>query len=303
MSERSSFRSLSLGIAVVLLLSLVVIPFTAPVSAQTAAPTQLATGTPSIADDADELPIYINVTGYVQEFSPTVLKVNGLTILIPTGMTIPGQIAVGKVVSLHGNLHDDDTIALITIVIGYHLPTSTPVPPTTPVATAATQQPTLQATEDATVPPTLPAVADCGKARQSLAVMISAAYRVTYNEVIRLHCQGYSFGTIARGFLLVYAGRDAGKDLAVETILILRLKKHRWSIIILMLGVRPDSTLLILLSDGGRAAVFFNCGSGATFNHAAICVGIGPGRGSGGGGGNAGGTGKGHKGDDDEEDD
>ncbi len=262
--------------------------------------TQQATGTPSGTDDSDELPIYMNIIGYVQALTQTNLKVNGLTILIPAGMTLPSQIGVGKVVSLRGNLRDDDTVTLITIVIGYHLPTPTPVPSATPVATmSATQQPTLQATEPETVPPTLPAAADCSKPRQSLAVMISAAYRVTYNEAIRLHCKGYSFGTIARAYLLVFAGKDAGKDLAVDDILVLRLKHHRWSVIIIILGVRPDSTLVILVFDGGRAMVLFNCGSGVTFSHSALCVGISMG---GGGSRGDGGKGQGHQGDEDDDD-
>src|SRR5258708_14203692 len=98
-------------------------------------------------DDSDQLPIYINITGYVQDLTATTLRINDQTIIIPSGMALPPEIQIGKVASLRGNLRNDDTIIIIIIVPGYHLPTPTPTavgthPATPPAPPLPTDPPT-----------------------------------------------------------------------------------------------------------------------------------------------------------------
>ena len=79
-----------------------------------------------------------------------------MILIIPGGMTLPTGIQVGKVASIRGNLRDDDTITIITIVVGYHLPTPTPVgTDTSQVTPAATELGTIEPTIGATSEPTI----------------------------------------------------------------------------------------------------------------------------------------------------
>ncbi len=292
MSKVTIFRTLSLLLVAVFVLVGVANPISA----------QQSTGTPQVGtqtapDDSDELPMYINVIGFVQAVTPTTLTINGLTIIIPTGMALPDGVAVGKVVSLRGNLLNDDTIKILFIVAGYHLPTATPMPTATATAAATelgTVEPTAAATAAGTEEPASTSeavgvvIAGCDKPGQKLGLVVSAAYNVAYSEVVRLHCLGHSFGTIARAYLLVVAGKDSGTSVTVDIVLMLRTKHNRWRMIIIMLNVRPDSTLIILIIDGGHASVFIDCG-----NHrsSTLCVQISGGSGGGGGKGGMGGMG------------
>jgi len=293
------FRALSLLIAAAFILGLA----TSPIAAQQQT-VNSQSNMQSGGDDSDELPIYTNVTGYIQEMTTTYMVINGLKIIIPDGMTLPGELKVGKVASLHGNLRNDDTIVIITIVFGYHLPTSTPAPilTSTPAATeAATQQATVESTAAATSAATESTgdTAGCDKPRQPLAVMISAAYNVSYTSVVSYRCQGYTFGVIARGYLLVLTSKDEGKDNTIDAILILRKHGNKWSMIIIMFDLHPDVTLIIFILDGGKASIRLDCGSGDSRKKSVICIQVSSGGGGGGSGGGGGGKGKGGMGDDD----
>ena len=253
------------------------------------------------SDDSDDLPVYINITGYVQELTATGLKINDQTIIIPAGMTLPAGIVVGKVASLRGNLRNDDTIIIIIIAPGYHLPTVSPTPVATAVGTPpGTPMPTMAATEPegTEAPPGTP-VAGCNKPGQKLALMLSAAYAIPYQQIADLHCKGYHYGEIARAYLLVITGDDEGKNITVPVVLDLRGKHHRWSEIIIILAVQPDSSLIIFVIDGGHATFFVDCGGKDNHKQSRYCVRVSPG-GNNGGGNNQGGKGKGKGGDDDD---
>src|SRR5690348_8741911 len=97
--------------------------------------TPAATDNSPAGDDSNDVPIYIDITGFVQEVTPTSVRIGDQVMLIPAGMTLPAGIAVGKAASVRGNLRNDDTIIIIVIAPGYHLATPTPMPTATQAAT------------------------------------------------------------------------------------------------------------------------------------------------------------------------
>lgn len=228
----------------------------------TATTTPGVTSTPDNADDSDELPIYVNITGTVQEITATSLRISDQVILIPPGMVLPPGITKGKPVSLRGNLRNDDTIIIIVIVPGYRLPTATPTgtATVTPLPTL-TLTPSLvpTATPNVTPQPTSTAISGCNKSGQRLALLISAAYGIPYAQVVTLHCRGYSFGVIARLYLVVFTGEADGKTISLDNILLLRERGTRWSVIIVLLDVQPDTTVIVFVINGGNVTFIINC--------------------------------------------
>jgi hypothetical protein len=271
-------RPLHLFIAAVLIATMLFGALSTSWAQDTSTPTPSGS---SPVDDSDDLPVYINITGYVQEVTATTIKINDIVNIIPVGMKLPTGIAVGKVVSIHGNLRNDDTIIIIIIAPGYQLPTSTPqgTPSATPAATESGTPPaTLPATLEATIPPggtppvVGPPVTGCNKPRQELAVVISGAYAVPYAKVVDLHCKGYSFGEIARAYLLVLAGNDEGKTVTVAIVLGMRARGNRWRVIIIILDLHPDSTLIVFVINGGRGSFFMDCGKKGNRKKSKVCV-------------------------------
>ncbi len=257
--------------------------------------TAIGTATPGgTGDDSDQLPIYINISGIVQTITATSITISGQTILIPPGMQLPSGVQVGQPASLRGNLRDDDSIVIILIVAGYHLPTPTPGPTGTPAPTAAstavstalpTVSATLAATQSGTQEPEGTAEPGCDKPGQKLAVLISTAYAVPYSQIVKLHCEGYHFGVIARAILIVIAGGDEGKNFTVGDVLGRRGEGDDWNAIIIIFGVQPDSTIVILVIDGGQVSFFTDCGAaGQAKKKSKFCV-----QSTGGGGGQGGG--------------
>jgi len=229
-------------------------------------------------DDSDELPVYINVTGRVQAITATTVRINDLDIVIPAGMAVPTTIKVGVVVTLRGNLRNNDSITLVVIGLGTPSPTPTAVETeeaddtedATPAATVAVTAPatvtapaaTPAATAAATVQPTNvpPVIAGCDKPNQRLATFVSTTYSVSYADVVKWRCKGYTFGVIARGYLLVVAGQEEGRVVDVATIFDLRTRGSRWSVIIVTINVHPNpNALVIIVNTGGQVVVIVDC--------------------------------------------
>ncbi|MCC7448183.1 MAG: hypothetical protein IT324_12260 [Anaerolineae bacterium] len=228
------------------------------------------TATTSGNDDSEELPVYINVTGRVQAITTTTVRINDLDIVIPPGMAVPTPIKVGVVVTLRGNLRNNDTITLVVIGLGTPTPTATAVEAeddddtedATPAATVAATAPTPVTTPAATVQPTNvpPVIAGCDKPNQRLATFVSTTYSVSYADVVKWRCKGYTFGVIARGYLLVVAGQEEGRVVDVATIFDLRTRGSRWSVIIVTINVHPNpDALVIIVNTGGQVVVIVDC--------------------------------------------
>src|SRR5258708_17845079 len=247
------------------------------------------------SDDSNELPILVNVSGKVVAISATSVQIGQTVINIPTGMSVPSNISVGTTVTVRANLREDDTFILIIISLGY--PTTTPVPTktvVTPGATLsptfpATVQPTKEATEEGTEEPAPTAVAGCDKQGQPLALFVSAAYNISYRRVITLHCDGVSFGEIARIYLVVISSEETDHPTTPEIVIALRRRGHHWSVIIIMLkiDVDPESIIIVIVNGGSRVVILRNC---VILKHWMFCVAAGGSGGgsSGGGGGNGG---------------
>ncbi len=142
----------------------------------------------------------------------------------------------------------------------------------------------MAATEpEGTEEPTGTPEAGCNKPGQKLALMLSAAYNIPYQQIAALRCKGYHFGEIARAYLLVITGDDEGKNVTIDIVLVLRRKHHHWFEIIIILGVDPDTTLIIFVIDGGHATFFVDCGGKNNLKKSRYCVRVSGGGGNGGG--------------------
>ena len=225
-------------------------------------------------DDSDELPVYVNITGRVQTITTTIVRINDLDIVIPPGMAVPATIKVGVVVTLRGNLRNNDSISLVVIGLGTPSPTPTAIeteeaddtedatPAATAAATLTAPAATPLATAAATGQPTnVPLViAGCDKPNQRLATFVSTTYSVSYADVVKWRCKGYTFGVIARGYLLVIAGQEEGRVVDVATIFDLRTRGSRWSVIIVTINVHPNpNALVIVVNTGGQVVVIVDC--------------------------------------------
>ncbi len=230
-----------------------------PTQAQDSA-TPIASSVPG-ADDSDELPVLLSVSGRVQEITATTIKINDLVLLIPTGTALPADIAVGMIITIRANLRNDDTLVIITVALGTPTPSPTPEEddeeepteePTTPVVTPPATAP---ATPDFPVV----VIPDCDKPNQRLAVLVSATYDVPYVEVVSWRCKGFTFGVIARAYLLVITSEGEGPNLTVPYILSLRMTGRRWSIIIIELNLHPQPDSLVIVVTSGQVVIVRDC--------------------------------------------
>ncbi len=264
MSRSTIFRWLSIvAVAAVMLDGLFsAIPATLAQDAQT--PQATGSVTPG-TDDSDELPVLLNLTGKIQAISGATLQINNVSLVIPAGMALPAGVQIGTLVTIRANLRNDDTISIITITLGAPTPTPTATEAAdqteeaTPQATEqATQSAVAQATSAATPAGTVagPLIVGCDKPKQQLAVFISTTYDVPYTEVVGWRCKGFTFGVIARAYLLVIAGQVEDKEISVTNVLNLRTTGNRWSVIIVVLGVHPRPESLIIVVAAGNQVVF-----------------------------------------------
>ncbi len=237
--------------------------------AQATTPATLAP-TPD-TDDSDELPVFITLSGKVKAMAATSITVDDQIVLLRPGVVVPSGVQIGTLITIRGNLRNDDTVSVIQIIIGNATPTAAPteedededeevaVPTTaaTSVATALpfTPTPAWTPTASATLFP------GCNKAAQRWAVLISETYNVAYAEVVNWRCQGFSFGVIARAHLLVLAGLEENKLIVVPAVLNLRLAGKRWAVIIVELGVHPRPESFILVITGGQVVIIRDCKS------------------------------------------
>jgi hypothetical protein len=271
MKRSSSFRWISILVLGALLVEALFNSILPGQAQENATPTPQATASamPISGDDSDELPMMVKLSGRVQEISTKAIRINDMVVLLPLGFVLPGSIRVGTVITIRANLRNDDTLIIISLIIGLETPTATPtdaatVEPTdeptaqpTPTATRlATQVATLLPTMVATLPVTVIVIPGCDKPRQQLALLVSSTFDVPYAEVVAWRCKGFSFGVIARAYLLVVSGEGQGNPVSVILILNLRLQGKRWSIIIIEVGVRPEpDSLIIIISQSGTVVV------------------------------------------------
>jgi hypothetical protein len=233
-----------------------------PTQAQGDATPQATASTAPSADDSDELPILLSLSGRIQEITATSIRINDMVVLIPAGTALPAGIRVGVVITIRANLRNDDTLTIITVMLG--TPTPTPEP-----TDEATDEPTDEATAQATplatavattdVTPITVVIPGCDKPKQQLAVLVSTTFDVSYAEVVGWRCKGFTFGVIARAYLLVITGEDEGKNLTVAIILNLRAAGKRWSLIIIELDVHPQPEDMIIAVSGGQVVIVANC--------------------------------------------
>ncbi len=256
-----TFPVLSVLLIIALLLEIM---FNAPLSSQ-AQSSPTAPATTSAADDSDELPVLVNLTGKVQAITATTLRINDTIVIIPSTYVLPSSIQVGVLVTIRANLHNDDTIIIISLLIG--APTPTPVETEEP----ETPEPTLQVTSAPTLtspPPTataqptivLPTIPNCGLAKQPLGLLIAATYGIPYAEVIGWHCKGFTFGVIARAYLIVLTGQEQSKPTTIVIILDLRLRGKHWGAIIIILDIYPEpESLIVIINPGQVIVVTWDC--------------------------------------------
>ena len=136
-------------------------------------------------------------------------------IIAPAGAFTPSVLHQGDVVIITGYLLPDGiTIQAVTFeffVEPEETPEATETPESTPEATEtpeATLEVTPEVTPEATLevtPEVTPTEEVCNFPNHPVALRISEAFNVTYEEVIAWHCQGFGFGEITRAYLLADA--------------------------------------------------------------------------------------------------
>jgi len=204
--------------------------------------------------DADELPIYIEVVGNVKAFSSTVIVVDDLTFTFPANVKIPPTLIVGSIVTVRADLREDDTLIVITIIIGVATPTSTQIGTPSPVVivTATPLSNPPSATPAGTAPATVvvPVIQGCGLPKAVLALYIAKAYGISLDELEYWHCKGNAYGVIARAYIIVF-GTEGAKT-TVEKVLIEYGKGKKWVVIIIEVGAHIDTDSIIVTVQKGE---------------------------------------------------
>jgi hypothetical protein len=213
------------------------------------------------ADQADDFPIFLNITGVVTAISPTSLTVDNLVITVPSGLPLPPGITVGTTITIYARLTEDDIVIAITIFVGAPSPTPPPTlpPGVTPTATleptvtpiytptpevtfTPTPSGTLTATPAITGTPgvtlTPPIIKGCGLPKAILALTIAEAYGIPLDELEFWHCNGHAYGVIARAYAIVFGSKKAGTTVAI--VLDAKKKGKKWTTIIVEVDSSPE---------------------------------------------------------------
>jgi hypothetical protein len=191
-----------------------------------------ANGATQSADDSNELPVQLDLSGPVQAIALPTIRVDNLTVRLSAVLPWPSAVQIGAVVTIRADLCNDDTISAKTIVSDDQI---TSVAPTSPEATRVT-------------PVTI--VSGCDAPDQPLAAAISAAYAAPYTDVIAWRCKGFTYGIIARTYRLVSISAAQNKTIVAGEIFTRRIAGDRWSAIIAGLGVQlPSESTIITVND------------------------------------------------------
>lgn len=157
----------------------------------------------------------VAITGAVVIDSSGRLTVGGY-VIVPMTSNVPASLRPGDVVIVIGVLQADGRTIYTDSITLYD--DSTPIPPTAiPTAVLpSTLPPTLPTTIPATfvpfptpiwtpAPTNIPVSNDdsgCEHEDQPVAQRIADAFKVSYDDVMRMHCDGNGFGEITRAFVL-----------------------------------------------------------------------------------------------------
>jgi len=208
------------------------------------------TGQAVYAEGNDDFNVTLTLTGtVVQVTSNTIILTDGTTLRIIAGKTsLPANLGPGVVITIVAEIDDEDLVAITITITLEGTPTAEPttaptVEPTVEPTVAPTVEPTVEPTTEPTVVPTM--AADCGgNTQQPVALRLSNALGVTYDEIMGWHCKGYGFGEIARAYLLAKNSAGDANPLTVDGIFALRASGQGWGQIVKASGVSPSKLSL-----------------------------------------------------------
>ena len=193
-------------------------------------------------DPTDDDPFgdfFVEIVGEVDfvadEDFPDIYRLTvGGVIVAPAGAFIPADLRTGDVVRIVGYLLDDDTILAISLEFVdpdelEEEPVVTPEPTEEPEVTP-------EPTEEPEVTPT-PLPATCVPLTHPIAVSTAAAFEMTVEEVVALHCAGYGFGDIIRALVLE---RESDYEYTVEELLEMGDRGESWHAVMAEVGVHPS---------------------------------------------------------------
>jgi len=216
-----------------------------------ASPTNAANSAPDVANLGladDSTTSLIQLTGTVATITPqngSVLLVtltDGTQLLVNPATVGAENLTVGQPITVIASL-DDDGETLVAKTIAPDLATLQPTDSATstleatgtPVATEVSGE-----TPEATSVATGTAMATCGGPNaHPVATRLAAAFGVSYDEIMSLHCQGIGFGNIAKAYLLA---KKTGKNAA--DFFALRKSGEGWGQIMKGANVKPSELSL-----------------------------------------------------------
>ncbi len=234
-----TYKKLVLGLfTITLVVVLATMGLSAPTNAADSAPSGANLG---LADDTTSL---MQFTGTVASITPQndsvslVTFTDGTQLLVNPATVGAENLVVGQPITVLVSLDDDgETLVAKTITPG--LATLEPTGSATSTL-EATETP--EATEVETEVPeptggaTGTAAATCGGPNaHPVATRLAAAFGVSYDEIMALHCQGIGFGNIAKAYLLA---KKTGKN--ATDFFALRKGGQGWGQIMKDAGVKPS---------------------------------------------------------------
>ncbi len=186
------------------------------------------------ADDSSALPILLSLSGPVQASTLSAIRINDLIVRIPAEVSLPATVQAGSLVTIRGDLCNDDTILASTVISGVAL---SPLISTAPASSGTST----------TAPPSA-----CDASDQPLAALLSTSYTVPYADIVGWYCKGFAYGVIARAYRLAIIAAGQNKPIAVADILAQRLAGKGWASLIAQLEIRipPESGLIPTRTPG-----------------------------------------------------